>query len=123
MSNTWTDPAARLPEDGEEVLAVVTGAHGGYRYDHEVRNAIYDHGNWYLDDGVVDEDEQRAFSVDGWMPRPEAARKDEPVLIDARDLLDRLMLISASAGLWSGPRVVNEIIAEVRKMIRACRKR
>lgn len=105
-----------MPEDGEEVLAVVTGQHGGFVYDHEVVNAIYDHGSWYLDDGVVDE--SQTVTVSDWMPIPAPVVREAPVCLDGREVLNRLRLISASAGQWSGPRVIGEAISEVQQMIR-----
>ena len=113
----WIRPSIRLPADGEEVLAVVSGSHGGYRYDHDVVNAIYDHGSWYLDDGVVDGEEQTII-VSDWMPMPEAVLRDAPRMLDGTELLNRLTLISATAGQWSGPRVIQEVIGEVRQMMR-----
>lgn len=115
MIVNWISPRARTPRDGEEVLAVVTGTHGGFVYDHEVVNAIFDHGRWYLDDGVVDE--QVTFEVSDWMPIPAPVRRSEDAqLIDYRELINRMTLISASAGQWSGPRVIQEVITEIRSM-------
>ena len=119
MNINWINPKLRVPADGDEVLAVVTGQHGGFIYDHEVVNAIYDHGRWYLDDGVVDE--KQTFDVTDWMPipRPEPRTEKPSVLIDGQEILNRLILISASAAQWSGPRVIQEAIAEVRRMIKS----
>lgn len=115
MYMNWISPRMRVPADGEEVLAVVTGQHGGFVYDHEVVNAIYDHGSWYLDDGVVDE--AQTVTVSDWMPIPQPARRAaEPQVIEVGELINRMTLISASAGQWSGPRVIQEVIAEIRKM-------
>ena len=113
----WIRPSIRLPADGEEVLAVVSGIHGGIPYDHEVVRAIYDEGNWYLDDGVVDE--EQTITVSDWMPLPRAVIRDEPKMLDGMELLNRLVMISATAGQWSGPRVIQEVIGEVRQMLHA----
>ena len=115
----WISTRYHKPEDGEEVLAVVSGQHGGFVYDHEVVNAIYDQGSWYLDDGVVDE--AQTITVSDWMPIPKPVIRDDPVLLDGREILNRMMLISASAGQWSGPRVIGEAISEVQRMIQAAK--
>lgn len=115
MIVNWISPRTAVPRDGEEVLAVVTGVHGGLTYDHEVVNAIYDHGRWYLDDGVVDE--QVTFEVSDWMPIPEPNREERRArMIEVGELINRMTLISASAGQWSGPRVIQEVITEIRSM-------
>lgn len=114
MTN-WNSAKIRKPQDGEEVLAVVSGQHGGFRYDHEVVRAIYDEGSWYLDDGVVDD--EQTIIVSDWMPIPKPVIRDEPKLVDANELYNRLVLISATAGQWSGPRVIQEVIGEVKRMM------
>ena len=112
----WINANIKKPKDGEEVLAVVSGQHGGFRYDHEVLNAIYDDGNWYLDDGVVDD--EQTIIVSDWMPIPKPIVRETPHQIDAVELYNRLVLISATAGQWSGPRVIQEVIGEVKAMMR-----
>lgn len=115
---SWISVNIKKPKDGEEVLAVVSGQHGGFRYDHEVVNAIYDHGSWYLDDGVVDGDEEKTLIIREWMPIPTPVIQEPCELIDGRELINRLVLISATAGQWSGSRVIGEVIKEVRSMIK-----
>ena len=116
----WISVRIRKPEDGEEVLAVVSGQHGGFRYDHEVVRAIYDEGSWYLDDGVVDG--EQTIIVSDWMPIPAPIVRDDRAMLDGQELLNRIVLISATAGQWSGPRVIQEVIGEVRRMIQAARE-
>lgn len=114
MSSNWINAKFYKPLDGEEVLAVVSGQHGGFRYDHEVVRAIWDEGSWYLDDGVVDD--EQTILVSDWMPIPQPIVRDAPQLVDAKELMNRLILISATAGQWSGPHVIQEVIQEVRRM-------
>ena len=111
----WISAKTRKPQDGEEVLAVVSGQHGGFRYDREVMRAIYDEGSWYLDDGVVDD--EQTIIVSDWMPIPKPIVRETPHQIDAVELYNRLVLISATAGQWSGPRVIQEVIGEVKRMM------
>lgn len=115
MNMRWISPRIRVPADGEEVLAVVTGQHGGFVYDREVVSAIYDHGSWYLDDGVVDD--QQTVTVSDWMPMPAPDPAPQDCLIDGKEALNRLILISASAAQWSGPRVIQEAIGEIRQLM------
>lgn len=113
-SSKWISANSHKPLDGEEVWAVVSGQHGGLRYDHEVVRAIWDEGSWYLDDGVVDD--EQTIIVSEWMPLPQPTLRSYPQQIDAKELMNRLILISATAGQWSGPHVIQEVIQEVRRM-------
>lgn len=115
MKLEWIDPKKAMPEYGEEVLAVVSGEHGGIRYDRDVMPAIWDGGVWYLDDGVVDDEE--TITVSAWMPYPVPPADLPPRMIDGQELLNRLILVSASAAQWSGPRAITEAIAELRRMM------
>jgi len=113
----WIDPNKRMPQDGEEVLAVVSGERGGIRYENDVVSAIRDEGCWFLDDGAVAEAEDGRLTVTAWAPMPEPPKARLPIMIDAGELLNRIVLISASAGQWTAQRVIREIETEIRRMM------